>query len=112
MKELYNSKEEDLICVIGPSIGEYCYEVSEELYKKFKSKFNSNKEILYSKKNKSYYLNLQNINKNILKNCGVKIENIIDLNICTNCNADKFYSYRAHNQTPQRIGTLLEITNY
>lgn len=111
MKELYNSKEENLICIIGPSIGECCYEVSEELYNKFKSKFNSNEEVLYSKKNESYYLNLQNINKNILKNCGVKIENIIDLNICTNCNADKFHSYRAHNQTPQRIGTLLEITN-
>lgn len=109
MKELYNSKEEDLICIIGPSIGECCYEVSEDLYNKFSDKFKSDTDMLYSINNDKYYLNLQNINKYSLKEMGVKEDNIIKLDICTNCNSDKFHSYRAHNQTPNRIGTILEI---
>ena len=109
MKELYNSNSEDLICVIGASIGECCYEVSEDLYNKFSDKFKSNVDRLYSINNNKYYLNLQNINKHSLKDIGVKEENIINLDICTNCNSNKFHSYRAHNQTPRRIGTVLEI---
>ena len=109
MKELYNSNPEDLICVIGASIGECCYEVSEDLYNKFSNKFKSNVDRLYSIDNDKYYLNLQNINKHSLKEIGVKEENIINLDICTNCNCDKFHSYRAHDKTPYRIGTILEI---
>lgn len=109
MKELYKSNPEDLICIIGPSIGECCYEVSEELYNKFKDKFESDIDTLYEIKEDKYYLNLQNINRYSLKSIGVKDENIIDVGICTNCNSDKFYSYRAHDKTTCRIGTILEI---
>lgn len=109
MKENYKSSEEDLICIIGPSIGECCYEVSEDLYIKFKNKFNNTKYNLYNLKHNKYYLNLQNINKHILESSNIKSENIIMLDICTNCNSDKFHSYRAHNKTPYRIGTILEI---
>ena len=35
MKKQYNTNAQDLICVIGPSIGSCCYEVSEELIEKF-----------------------------------------------------------------------------
>ncbi|MDK8277978.1 laccase domain-containing protein [Peptostreptococcus anaerobius] len=40
---------------------------------------------------------------------GVKSENINKLNICTVENSDLFYSYRAHNKTDKRIGTIIEI---
>lgn len=105
----YGSNVDDLTCVIGPSIGECCYEVSLDLYEKFKNKFKDNSDNLYSIKDNKHYLNLWNINKYSLKNIGVKEENIISLDICTNCNSDKFHSYRAHDKTPYRIGTILEI---
>lgn len=109
MQRKYNSSVEDLVCVIGPSIGECCYEVSEDLYDKFKNKFVSTNDDLYKIKNDKYYLNLQNINKHSLESIHIKPENIIKLDICTNCNCDKFYSYRGHNKTAHRIGTILEI---
>lgn len=109
MKKNYNSSVEDLVCVIGPCIGECCYEVSEDLYNKFKDKFSCANNDLYKIKNDKYYLNLQNINKYSLESLNIKSENIIMLDICTNCNCDKFHSYRAHDKTPYRIGTILEI---
>lgn len=109
MRSKYNSSVKDLVCVIGPSIGECCYEVSEDLCNKFRDKFKVENNDLYKIKNNKYYLNLQNINKYSLESINIKPENIIKLDLCTNCNCDKFHSYRAHDKTPCRIGTLLEI---
>lgn len=109
MKEEHGSNPEDIIAVIGPSIGECCYQVSEDLYNKFKDRFDTSSCELYSTKEDSFYLNLQNINKHSLKSCGVKDENIINTAICTSCNSDKFHSYRMHDKTDKRIGLLLEI---
>lgn len=109
MIELYGSNPEDILCVIGPSIGDCCYEVSEDLYNKFKDRFNSTPKNLYSIRDNKHYLNLWNINMFSLEKIGIKEDNIINLNICTNCNSDRFHSYRAHNQTPKRIGTIIEM---
>ena len=109
MIELYGSNPEDILCVIGPSIGDCCYEVSEDLYNKFKDRFNSTPKNLYSIRDNKHYLNLWNINMFSLEKIGIKEDNIINLNICTNCNSDRFHSYRAHNQTPKRMGTIIEM---
>lgn len=109
MQKKYNSSVENLVCIIGLCIGECCYEVSEDLYNKFKDKFPNTNHDLYKIKNNKYYLNLQNINKYSLESLNIKSQNIIILDICTNCNCDKFHSYRAHDKTPYRIGTILEI---
>ena len=56
-----------------------------------------------------YKLDLWKVNEYILKECGVKEDNIVNLNLCTSCNSDKFHSYRKHNQTSERLGMILEI---
>lgn len=108
MKKLYNTNSDDLVCVLGPSIGPCCYEVSEELVEKFKAVFTESDDF-YEIKNNKFYLDLWKVNEIILLSCGVKKENIINLNICTSCNSDKFHSYRKHNKTTKRLGMLLEI---
>ena len=105
----YNSNPEDLVCVIGPSIGPCCYEVSKELVEKFNINLANHAGKFDIIKDNKYYLDLWKINELTLKDCKVKEENIINLQICTNCNHDKFYSYRKHNKTPKRIGTMIQI---
>ena len=107
MKNKYNSKEEDLIAIIGPSIGPCCYEVSKDLVEKFSEKFINLDENFYKIDNKKYMLDLWKINEYILKSCNVT--EIINLNLCTVCNNDKFYSYRKDNKTTKRIATLLQL---
>lgn len=105
----YNTNPEDLVCVIGPSIGPCCYEVSKDLVEKFNINLANHVGKFDIIKNNKYYLDLWKINELTLKDCKVKEENIINLQICTNCNHEKFYSYRKHNKTQKRIGTMIQI---
>lgn len=105
----YNTNPEDLVCVIGPSIGPCCYEVSKDLVEKFNINLANHAGKFDIIKNNKYYLDLWKINELTLKDCKVKEENIINLQICTNCNHEKFYSYRKHNKTQKRIGTMIQI---
>ena len=109
MTKNYNTNPDDLVCIIGPSIGPCCYEVSQQLAEKFNTNFTNSTEKLYKIEDGKYKLDLWKVNEYIIKECGVKDENIINLKICTSCNSDKFHSYRKHNQTPKRIGTILQI---
>ena len=109
MTKNYNTNPEDLVCIIGPSIGPCCYEVSKELVEKFNMNFTNSTEKFYRIEEGKYKLDLWRVNEYVIKESGVKDENIINLNICTSCNSDKFHSYRKHNQTPKRIGTILQI---
>ncbi|WP_051599193.1 peptidoglycan editing factor PgeF [Metaclostridioides mangenotii] len=109
MQELYNSKPEDLVCIIGPSIGPCCYEVSKDLIDIFVDRFEKTTNNIYESHDESVFLNLWSVNKSILKNSGVKEENIHNMNLCTSCRSDEFYSYRKDDKTLGRIGTILEI---
>ena len=109
MIDNYNTNPKDLVCVIGPSIGPCCYEVSKDLVEKFNMNFTNNNKKFYTIEEDEYKLDLWQINEYILKECGVKDENIINLKLCTSCNSDKFHSYRKHNQTLKRIVTILQI---
>lgn len=109
MVEKYNTNPEDIVSVIGPSIGRCCYEVSEELIEKFNTILTNKDEKFYIIKEGKYHLDLWNVNEQILKECNVKKENIINLSICTSCESDRFHSYRKHDKTNERIGMILEI---
>ena len=109
MADNYNTNPKDLVCIIGPSIGPCCYEVSKDLVEKFNMNFTNSTEKFYTIEEDKYKLDLWKVNEHILRECGVKDENIINLNLCTSCNSDKFQSYRKHNKTPERIGTILQI---
>ena len=109
MKENYNTNTEDVVAIIGPSIGKCCYEVSYDLVEKFSALLPNAYEKIYEIRDEKYYLDLWEINTQILKEFGVLKSNIINMNICTSCNCDRFFSYRKHEKTPKRIGTFIEI---
>ena len=109
MKENYNTNTEDVVAIIGPSIGKCCYEVSYDLVEKFSALLPNADEKIYEIRDEKYYLNLWEINTQILKEFGVLKSNIINMNICTSCNCDRFFSYRKHDKTTKRIGTFIEI---
>lgn len=115
MKEKYNSNEKDIIVCIGPSIRKCCFTSKEESFKeKFTSVFNYSNEYLSYEDNETFHIDLINILKHELENIGILRENIHVADICTRCNSEDFYSYRAATQSNKKdyatMATVAQIS--
>lgn len=105
MKDEFDCHPKDIEASIGPSIGQCCFEVGEEVYEEFINTFKGCK--VYSKKVKEkWFIDLGPIIKNSLKSEGLEDNKIIIADICTKCNNDVFFSHRGDNG---KTGTLTAI---
>lgn len=97
----------DIYAAIGPGICVDCYEMGDEIYDAFAEKWGRDDADRLLKKYPAtdaegreipggkYHLNLNLANKMTLQRAGVPEDHIAVSNICTMCNKDIFYSYRA-----------------
>ena len=117
MKE-YSSKPGDIICCICPHIRKCCFEVDEDVKELFEKEYNYLGNIdkivfkgeIVSGKQK-YYIDTTEINKQILKEIGLKESNIIDSNICTKCHHEYFHSYRVEKELSGRNAAVISLKN-
>lgn len=105
MKE-FSSNPEDIIALIGPCIGQCCFNVGEEVAQKLVNCTNNGQEFCKIQ-NDIIFVDLKGINKSQLEEIGVR--NIDVCPYCTVCNNDDFYSYRKENKTPYRHSAILAI---
>lgn len=91
---------ENIIAALGPAIGPCCFEVGEEVAKKFS---------LVTNRDGKYFVDLWSENKEQILKCGVKENNIEISNLCTMCNDEMFFSYRRDNGKTGRLGTFVEM---
>ena len=96
MQEKYESKVEDLVICIGPSIRKCCFTSQEEAFKeKFTSVFEYAEDYLeYEENNVTFHIDLIKILKHEFENVGVDESQIHVAPICTRCSTDDFFSYR------------------
>ena len=93
--ENYNSDKNDIICGLGPGIGKCCYEVSEDIFPYFEN-LNLENYFSYSKKNgEKAFVDLLEVNRQVLINAGLNKNNIFKSDVCTMCNKDLLFSHRA-----------------
>lgn len=101
MTELFGTKTEDVIVVIGPSICQDCYEVSQDVIDAFEKKYTPEHidKIAYCSDvlDKKYQLDLWAANVLQLQDAGLTKENIHVAGLCTCCNHELLYSHRASN---------------
>lgn len=109
MNEKYGSKMDEILAVIGPSIGKCCYEVDNVVVEKFNEKYSDPLAFVLPKGENKYMLDLWKANKIGLLEAGLLDENITISNLCTSCNTDMFYSYRKEKGNTGRMGAILEI---
>lgn len=97
MNREYGSQPEDILCAVGPSICQECYEISEDVAEEFRRTYPSEvcADILRDDKNGKYHLSLWKANQYILLNAGIRKENLAVTDICTCCNPELLYSHRA-----------------
>lgn len=112
----YGSKAEDILCFINPCIRKCHFEVDEEVKLlceeifKFTGKLDSFifKGDMIDGKQK-YYIDTVEINKILLKDIGLKNENIYDSEICSMCHKDEIHSARAEGKKFTRAIALIEL---
>jgi polyphenol oxidase len=73
---------------LGPSIRGCCYEVGADVYDSFAADFS------LARPGGKRHLDLADINKRLLLDIGLKSANIRDVELCTACRPDLFYSWR------------------
>ncbi len=100
----FNCKPENIICCICPSIRKCHFEVESDVKEMFEKEFKDlkieqNNDIMEKQKDKEKWnIDTVFINKILLKQEGLKQENIIDSGICSVCNSDLIHSYRVERQ--------------
>jgi len=103
----FGSDPSEMYAAIGPGICKDCYEMGDEVYEAFADKWGkeaadrilsrfpareTEKELYPEGK---YHLDLREANRMTLLRAGVREDRIVVSNVCTMCNKDIFYSYRA-----------------
>ena len=117
MVNKFNCKPENIICCICPSIRKCHFEVENDVKEIFEKEFKDlkieqNNDIIEKQKYKEKWnIDTVLINKILLKQEGLKQENIIDSGICSVCNSDLIHSYRVERQGYGLATALIKIND-
>lgn len=96
MSKEFGTRPEDVLAAIGPSICQDCYEVSSDVADAFAAEFAGHEEeLLISKGNGKFQLNLWRANELVLTEAGIKNEHLETTDLCTCCNHKYLFSHRA-----------------
>ncbi len=108
----FKCNPEDIICCIGPTIRQCHFQVEDDVKSMFENTFHDE---LIIKKGESingkqkYYVDSVKANIEMLKECGLKEENIIDSGICTVCNNEILHSHRCERDLAGRNGAIISL---
>ena len=98
MKNEYDCNPKDIICCICPSIRKCHFKVHADVQELYYNEFKDLREIddliVRVQNEDRWTIDTVEINKIIIKQAGLKDENIIDSGICSVCNSDIIHSYR------------------
>lgn len=101
MEERFGSRPKDLYVDFGPAIRDCCYQVGKEFRRFF------SEDLI--ERNGYYYLDLVNLNKKQVLDSGVKEKNISDINTCTSCKNQEFFSYRKEGKSCGRMMSVIML---
>lgn len=94
MKTSFYSKAEDILAVIGPSIGPKIYEVGDEVADAVMKSIPHAAKTLHKNATGKFHLNLWEANRQILLDYGLVSENIEIYGECTFSKKEKYFSAR------------------
>lgn len=110
MHRTYGTNPKDVLCAVGPSICQSCYEVSGDVADRFLEEFpDAGDELCYAAVPGKYQLNLWKANEIILLEAGILPEHLAVTNICTCCNDRLLFSHRASRGRRGNLGAFMKI---
>lgn len=109
IKEAFDCNMENVEAALGPSIGQCCFEVGEEVYNEFINRLSWSKEYCRKIDGGKWYINLQGIITRTLVNSGIIGDNICVSGVCTKCNKDVFFSHRGDKGRTGSMAAIMQI---
>lgn len=108
MRDAYGTRPEDVLCAIGPSICQECYEIGLDVAVKFYQEFSDHGfDILRDHGNGKYQLDLWKANEIVLLEAGILPEHLAVTDICTCCNSKFLFSHRATHGKRGNLGGFI-----
>lgn len=95
MRALYGAEPQDIFAAIGPGIGVCCYEVGEEVARRFGL-------------DRRGHVDLASVNRQLLVNMGVPDSQIEVMGLCTFCDS-RFYSFRREKENAGRMISYIRL---
>ena len=109
MRQAFGTRPEECLAAIGPAVGPCCYEIGEEVAGQFRQAFPGAEALLLKPFQDRIHLNLWEANRLQLTEIGVKKEHIDMASVCTACNSNLFFSYRADQGRTGRIAAVISL---
>lgn len=103
MQDTFGTAPANCLVALGPCIGPCCYKVGEEVLSQFRCKFGSATCTAADR------LDLQKAVEIQLTDIGVEESSILSTRLCTSCNRDLFYSYRAEGGQTGRMMSVIKL---
>ncbi len=100
----FGSRSSDLIAVIGPGIGECCFEVGPEVASQFVGLFPERDNLQERTR-----ISLVEANRRQLREAGVQADRIEDIQECTCCGREQFESFRRDREASGRMVAAIGI---
>ena len=113
MQRAFDSNPSQLLIAIGPGIRACCFEVGSEVVDRFNGEYSGcNLAMPAPLRPGKYFLDLGKALGIQMDLAGVAQENRYDMNVCTCCNTQDFFSYRAEGQAAGRMMAAIGISSY
>lgn len=109
MATSYGTDPKDCRVAIGPGIRGCCYEVGEEVTKAMAGAVPSWEAHAEGTRPGHWRLDLAGVNRALLETSGVRARRIADVELCTACRTDLFFSHRAEKPRTGRMMNLILI---
>lgn len=94
MVEKYQCNPNDIIAILGPSIGKEDFEVESDVMNMFKDEFDYYKDVIKQKNDIKYLIDLKTVIKRTLISKGIREDKLSTIDMSTYANEDLFHSYR------------------
>ncbi|MBQ9060400.1 MAG: peptidoglycan editing factor PgeF [Firmicutes bacterium] len=119
MGKEFGSDPADIYAAIGPGICQDCYEMGEEVRDQFADQWGEKAAERLFRRYPAFaedgaeipggkpHLDLMEANRQTLLAAGVPEDHIAVSNVCTKCNADVFYSFRAHRMENEQAAMIV-----
>ncbi len=103
----FGTRPEDLRVAIAPAIGPCCFEVDADVSEPFCQRF-PGKDLVQARVNK-FTIDLWRANEIVLRDAGVREENILVSRLCTSCREDLFFSFRRDRKVTGRMAAVISL---